>query len=54
MVAHVSDLQFWNNAVAKEYGITGIPAAFLVDKNGIIVAKDLRGDELVKKLEEVL
>ncbi|MEZ4915499.1 MAG: TlpA disulfide reductase family protein [Chitinophagales bacterium] len=52
--AHVSDLQFWNNAVAKEYGITGIPAAFLVDKNGIIVAKDLRGDELVKKLEEVL
>lgn len=52
--AHVSDLQFWNNAVAKEYGVTGIPAAFLIDKNGIIIARDLRGAALEEKLKEVL
>lgn len=52
--AHVSDLQYWNNAVAKEYGITGIPAAFLIDKDGVIVAKDIRGEELEAKLKEVL
>lgn len=52
--AHVSDLQFWNNAVAKIYGVQSIPAAFLIDVEGNIIAKDLRGEELVKKLKEVL
>lgn len=51
---HVSDLKFWNNAVAKEYDIEGIPANFLLDPNGIIIAKDLRGDDLNNKLAEVL
>ena len=51
---HVSDLQFWNNAAAKTYGVQSIPAAFLVDENGIIIAKDLRGPALEAKLKEVL
>ncbi|MBC9930599.1 TlpA disulfide reductase family protein [Chitinophaga qingshengii] len=51
---HVSDLKFWNNAVAQQYGIRGIPANFLLDKEGKIVARNLRGEELEKKLAEVL
>jgi len=50
----VSDLQAWNNAVAKEYGISAIPQNFLIDPSGKIVAKNLRGEELEKKLEELL
>ena len=50
----VSDLQFWNNAAAKQYGITAIPQNFLIDPKGKIVAKNLRGDALEKKLEEIL
>lgn len=51
---HVSDLQFWNNAAAKTYGVQSIPAAFLVDENGIIIGRDLRGAALEAKLKEVL
>lgn len=51
---HVSDLQFWNNAAAQLYGVTGIPAAFLIDENGIIIGRDLRGADLEAKLKEVL
>lgn len=51
---HVSDLQFWNNAAAKDYGVQGIPAAFLIDENGVIIGKDLRGQALEDKLKEVL
>jgi peroxiredoxin len=51
--AHVSDLQFWNNAVAKEYGIQSIPQNFLIDPQGKIIGKGLRGDELEKKLSEI-
>lgn len=49
----VSDLQFWNNAVAKEYGVSSIPQNFLIDPTGKIIAKNLRGDELEKKLSEL-
>lgn len=49
----VSDLQFWDNAVAKEYGINSIPENFLIDPQGKIIAKNLRGDELEKKLSEL-
>ena len=52
--SHVSDLKGWGNEVAKLYGVQGIPHSVLVDKEGKIVAKNLRGDELHKKLEEVL
>lgn len=51
---HVSDLQFWNNAAAREYGVNSIPAAFLIDENGIIIGRDLRGPALEEKLKEVL
>jgi len=49
----LSDLQFWDNAVAKLYGVKAIPQNFLVDPHGKIVATNLRGDELVNKLEEI-
>jgi len=51
---HVSDLQFWNNAAGKLYAIEGIPANFLIDPNGNIIGKSLHGEDLDKKLEEVL
>ena len=52
--SHVSDLQFWNNAAARAYGVNSIPAAFLIDENGVIIGKDLRGNSLEEKLQEVL
>ncbi|HMI01483.1 MAG TPA: TlpA disulfide reductase family protein [Pedobacter sp.] len=51
---HVSDLKFWDNAAAKQYGIRGIPANFLIDPTGKIIAKNVRGEELQTKLAEVL
>ena len=51
---HVSDLKYWNSAAAKTYNITGIPFSVLLDPNGVIIAKNLRGRALEKKLEEVL
>jgi len=51
---HVSDLQFWNNAVAQLYHIGSIPANMLIDPTGKIIAKDLHGEELGRKLKEVL
>ncbi len=50
---HVSDLQFWDNAAAKQYGIRGIPYSLLLDPTGKIIAKNLRGEELQKKLAEI-
>jgi thiol-disulfide isomerase/thioredoxin len=51
---HVSNLMFWQDPVAVDYGIRAIPAAFLLDENGKIIAKDLRGDALGQKVGEVL
>jgi thiol-disulfide isomerase/thioredoxin len=50
----VSDLKGWKNSAAVLYGVEGIPMNFLLDKNGTIVAKGLRGDDLEKKLAEFL
>ena len=50
----VSDLKFWNNEVAVLYGIRSIPANFLIDPSGKIIAKGLREEALQKKLEELL
>jgi hypothetical protein len=50
----VSDLKFWNNEVALLYGISAVPANLLLDPQGKIIAKDLHGEELTKKLSEVL
>jgi len=51
---HVSDLQYWNNAVAKLYRVESVPANFLIDPNGIIIAKDLRGEALHETLKRLL
>jgi thiol-disulfide isomerase/thioredoxin len=51
---HVSDLQFWNNEVAQKYKVDGIPTNYLIDGNGIIVAKVLRDDDLPKMMESLL
>ncbi len=51
---HVSDLQFWNSVAALLYGVQGIPANFLLDKNGVIVAKNLRGSELEATLAKLI
>ena len=50
----VSDLQGWKNSVAELYGIQGIPMNFLIDKDGKIVGKGLRGEDLENKLTELL
>lgn len=50
----VSDLKYWNNDVAKLYGIRSIPASYLLDKEGKIIAKNLRGEELDAKLKELM
>lgn len=51
---HVSDLKYFDSQAAKDYNINAIPFSILVDPNGIIIAKNLRGAELQKKLAEVL
>ena len=51
---HASDLQYWNSAVVSLYGIEGIPFNVLLDPNGIVIAKDLRGEDLHQKLAEVI
>ncbi len=51
---HMSDLKQWESDAVNAYQIEGIPFNVLVDPNGKIIAKDLRGDELDKKLAEVL
>src|SRR6218665_2844813 len=50
----VSELQYWNSEVVQQYGIEGIPYTVLLDREGKILAKNLRGAELEKKLAEVL
>lgn len=49
----VSDLNGWNNAVAVQYFIRGVPQNLLLDPDGIILAKNLRGEALQKKLAEI-
>jgi len=49
----VSDLQFWNNEVSRLYSIGSIPSSLLLDPDGIIIAKNLRGEELHAKLAEL-
>ena len=50
----VSDLKHWDNQVAKLYSVRAIPESFLIDPNGIIIAKGLNHDELRKKLQALL
>ncbi|HRD53835.1 MAG TPA: TlpA disulfide reductase family protein [Flavobacteriales bacterium] len=49
---HVSDLKFWQSAGSQLYGVSSIPMSFLVDPNGIIIAKNLRGMALHQELDK--
>ncbi|MFZ9877159.1 MAG: redoxin domain-containing protein [Chitinophagaceae bacterium] len=51
---HLSDLKYWKNDVAVSYGVQAIPQNYLLDPNGVIIAKNLRGAALQKKLSELL
>ncbi len=51
---HVSDLKYFESQAAKDYNINGIPFSILIDPAGTIIAKNLRGNELQRKLAEVL
>lgn len=51
---HVSDLKFWNSKYAAIYGVRGIPANFLIDGEGIIIAKNLKGPSLDATLASLL
>jgi len=51
---HVCDMNGWQNAAARSYGVSSIPHAVLVDQNGIIAATHLRGPALAEKLNELL
>ncbi len=50
---HISDLKGWSSHLSKQYGVRGIPYTVLVDKEGRIIAKQLRGASLEKKLQEI-
>ena len=51
---HVSNLQFWADPIAQLYSVRAIPAAFVLDREGRIVAKNLRGAQLDAKIEALL
>jgi len=51
---HVSDLKFWQCEAAQTYGVTSIPFTVLIDKDGKIIDKNLRGTQLEAKLKEIL
>ncbi|GAB2703847.1 TlpA disulfide reductase family protein [Mucilaginibacter koreensis] len=50
---HVSDLKYWNNEAAQLYGVQAIPQNYLLDPNGKIIAKNIRGEELNQKLADI-
>ena len=51
---HVSDLKYWSNDAAKLYAVNSIPANFLLDESGTIIARNLRGEALANKVKELL
>jgi peroxiredoxin len=50
----LSDLKGWANEVSQQFGISSIPQNFLIDPNGVVIAKNLRGQALEAKLESIL
>jgi hypothetical protein len=48
---HVCDMLGWDNAAAASYGVNSIPMSFLIDENGVITGKNLRGLELHKAID---
>jgi len=51
---HISNIAYFDDEIAKLYNVDAIPAAFLLDENGVIVAKNLRGPALEEKVAELL
>ncbi|WP_034257925.1 TlpA disulfide reductase family protein [Altibacter lentus] len=51
---HVSNLMFWNDPIARTYNVRSIPATFLLDENGVIIDKNLRGPALEAKIASLL
>ncbi|MFA6262025.1 MAG: TlpA disulfide reductase family protein [Bacteroidia bacterium] len=51
---HVSDLKKWNSSVVEQYSIEGIPFTLLLNKDGLIIGKNLRGEALSKRVEEAI
>ncbi|HEY8960414.1 TlpA disulfide reductase family protein [Chitinophaga sp.] len=51
---HVSDLKYWDNAVARKYGVRGVPTNYLIAPDGKIIAKNLRGEQLDKQLTTLI
>ena len=51
---HISHIAYFEDEIALLYNVRAIPASFILDENGIIVAKDLRGPELEVKIAELL
>lgn len=51
---HVSDLLFWSSEAAKLYKVNSIPMSFLIDENGVIIGKNLRGDNLHIAIDKLL
>lgn len=51
---HISNLKFWSDPIAELYSVKSIPATFILDANGKIIARDLRGAELRAKIAELL
>lgn len=54
MWTHVSEFNYFSNAVARLYMVPAIPANFLIDPSGKIIAKNLRGESLISTLEHIL
>lgn len=50
---HVSDIKYWQSEVVDLYNLEHIPTSYLLDREGHIIASDLRGEQLLKKLEEI-
>ena len=50
---HVSDMNYWQNAAAREYGISSIPHTMLIDRDGLILATHLRGPGLESALKGI-
>ena len=50
---HVSDLKGWNNGAAQKYGVRSIPATYLIDEDGVVLARNLRGNALENALEKM-
>ncbi|WP_443939742.1 thioredoxin-like domain-containing protein [Pedobacter sp. MW01-1-1] len=51
---HVSDLKYWKNEVAVMYGINSVPQNLLIDPKGVIIAKNLRGEDLTEQLKKII